>query len=52
MSKTSVLIGVSMIVAAAVGNANAQDMVGKMIAHGDLGWAPMAPESPVMAVTL
>lgn len=41
-----------MMVAAAIGGANAQDMAGKMIPHGDLEWAPMAPDSPIMAVTL
>lgn len=52
MKKTSLLLGISIVVAAAVGTAGAQDMTGKMIAHGDLEWVPMAPDSPIMAVTL
>lgn len=52
ITKTTLLMGISLVIAAAVGNAAAQEMSGKMIPHGDLEWVPMMPDTPMQTVTL
>lgn len=50
--KKTLLLGISIAVAAAVGSAAAEEMASKMVPNGDLDWVPMAEGSPIMAVTL